>query len=280
MAPPIKSQVELAQRMYDNRAHDYDKSWHFDYSKRFIEMADIREGDHILDLACGTGLEAVLAAPIVGDDGLVVGVDVTDEMLDVFRIKLQSSPPLARRVKLIRHDATDLPTCPEIQKGDFDKILCSNAFVLFDNPVKVLGQWREYLKPNGRMVIDVPHPHSFRHGVIMEIVAEHLGIQFPSKRLWIKSPESFKRVLEEQGLIVEQVEELDHVSGRGCSYFDLSEADAQFESIIAMPLSTSMATDEFKAKAKPLFREEWDKAAMSGKIENRDSIYIYIARRP
>ena len=54
----MKTQIEFAQHMYGARAANYEDSWHPDYSKRFIDLVDLKPGDRILDLCCGTGLEA------------------------------------------------------------------------------------------------------------------------------------------------------------------------------------------------------------------------------
>ena len=265
--------------MYDKRADDYDASWHPQYTERFMQVAKPQQGDRILDLACGTGLEAAIAAPIVGDEGLIVGVDATDTMLEVFRRKLERDPALARRIKILHHDATDLPSCAELERGSFDLILCSNAFVLFDEPAAVVAQWRDYLKPGGRMVIDITHEHNLRQGLLMEIVAERLGVPFPANRRWVKSKDSFKAVLEEQGLIVEQVAELDKIPGERTKSMSMEQADEQFDYIAAMPLSSEMSTDDFKARARPLFREEWEKASVDGMLDICDVLYVYITRK-
>jgi ubiquinone/menaquinone biosynthesis C-methylase UbiE len=74
----VEPQVQSAQRMYDARAANYEESWHPNYSKRFIELCPLNSGQRVLDLCCGTGLDAFLAAEIVGDQGQVICVDVSD----------------------------------------------------------------------------------------------------------------------------------------------------------------------------------------------------------
>ncbi|KAL4725267.1 hypothetical protein ACLX1H_007414 [Fusarium chlamydosporum] len=224
-----ESQVESAQRMYTERAHNYEDSWHPDYSRRFMELIPIQAGDRVLDLACGTGLEAVIAADQVGDEGIVVGVDITEAMLAEARKKLDQDQVLARRVKLVQHNVTDLVGCPHVAKGSFDLILCSSAFVLFDDPEKVVAHWREYLKPGGRVAIDITHEYNLRAGLLLEKVARRLGMPFPSNRAWIKSKDSFGDILKNQGFIVEKAEELEKIKGLGSSYLDLDQADEQFD---------------------------------------------------
>lgn len=209
-----ESRRELSNAMYSDRAEDYDNSWHPDYSHRFMKLANVQQGEHILDLACGTGLEAVLAASLIGDTGSIVAVDCTERMLAMFRRKLERDAALASRVQLVQHDITDLTSCPEIQKGYFDLILCSNAFMLLGEPTALIEQWRDYLKPHGRMVIDITHEHRNRDATMLEAVADRLGVFFPYRRRWIHSRDSFARLLEDHGFEVEQVETMDQVSGR------------------------------------------------------------------
>src|SRR5207247_11279859 len=55
----------------------------------------LREGETVLDLGSGTGKICFIAAQIVGPNGRVIGVDMTDEMLDVAR---RNAPLVAERV--------------------------------------------------------------------------------------------------------------------------------------------------------------------------------------
>jgi arsenite methyltransferase len=55
----------------------------------------LREGETVLDLGCGTGKICFVAAQIVGREGKVIGVDMTDEMLEVAR---RNAPLVAKRI--------------------------------------------------------------------------------------------------------------------------------------------------------------------------------------
>ncbi|UNI15691.1 hypothetical protein JDV02_002202 [Purpureocillium takamizusanense] len=292
MAP--SAQYACAQHMYAGRADDYDSSWHRGYTARFMQLAAPQPGERVLLLACGTGLEAEHAAPLVagggnGNDnddghghGLVVGVDATDAMLAVFRRKRDADPVLAAHTRVVQHDVTDLSGCAaddEVKPGSFDLIVCSNAFVLFDDPAAVVRHWKTYLKDGGRMVIDVTHERNLHQGLLMEAVAERMGVAFPSNRRWITSRDSFRHVLEGEGLRVDTVEALEKVSGKGTVYLGADETDAQFDYLTAMPLGDALATDEFKHKARPLFKEEWQKASVDGRLEVCDILYVYVARK-
>ncbi len=47
----------------------------------FLEHVPVNKGDRVLDVACGTGIVARLAARRVGTDGFVTGIDINAEML-------------------------------------------------------------------------------------------------------------------------------------------------------------------------------------------------------
>ncbi|KAJ4125024.1 hypothetical protein NW768_009365 [Fusarium equiseti] len=274
-----ESQVDSAQRMYTERAHSYEDSWHPDYSRRFMELVPVHLGDHVLDLACGTGLEAVIAADQVGDEGIVIGVDITEAMLTEARKKLDQNESLARRIKLVQHNVTDLSGCPHVAKSSFDLILCSSAFVLFDDPAKVVSHWREYLKPGGKVAIDITHEYNLRAGVLLEKVARRMGMSFPSNRSWIKSKDSFSDILKRQGFIVEKVESLEKVPGLSSTFLSLDQADEQFEFVVDGPLLACIMTDELRYKGRDFFREEWNNAAVDGKVEVSHTVYVYVARK-
>lgn len=279
MAAKKWSQFELAQRMYSPRAAEYEESWHPQYTERFMKVVGPTPGDRILVLACGTGLETVIAVSLVGEDGLVVGVDATAEMLAEARKKQDADPTLSHRLSLIQHDIADLSSCPSLEKANFDIILCSNAFVLLDSPKDVVAHWRDYLKPGGRMVIDIPHEHNLRPSLLLERVALRLGVAYHSNRLWIESKESFREVLEAQGLVVDRIEIAEKDSGKGTQHMDVTEADKAFDTTVNSHSTGLVVTDDFKAKARPVFREEWEAAAVGGKVAVTNYLYVYVARK-
>lgn len=278
----LESQNESAQRMYNARAPNYEDSWHPDYSRRFIAQAPLKPGDRVLSLCCGTGLDAFLAAEVVGDKGEVVGIDVSAGMLEQLRQRQQREAQVGSRIKTIHHDVTDLDGLANhgVEKGGFDALLCSCAFVLFSNSEQVIAHWKEYIKPGGVMVIDITHECNLRSGLVLEAVAREMGTRFPSNRLWVKSRDSFKDILAAQGLQVEKITLLESISGKGTQYHPVEDADHHFDSIVNSSLTQLSASDDFKVKVKPLFREAWERAAVDGRIEDTDALYLYVARKP
>lgn len=197
-----ETQPQSAKRMYDSRAANYEDSWHPDYSQRFMALVPLSPGHRVLDPCCGTGLEAFLAAETVGEQGEVVGMDVSSGMLEQLRDRQKREPVLGQRIRTFHHDVTDLGGVPELEKGSFDAILCSCAFVLFQDPAAVVAHWKEYLRPGGLMAIDITHERNLRQGMVLEQVARRMGAQFPSNRLWIQSIESSRGSWRGRGLLL------------------------------------------------------------------------------
>lgn len=278
----FETQPESAQRMYNARAPTYEDSWHPEHSRRFIAHAPLKPGDRVLDLCCGTGLDAFLAADIVGDEGEVIAVDVTEGMLKQLHERQKREPALGKRIRTIHHDVSDLEGLAGegVERGSFDAILCSCAFVFLFDPSETVAKWKAYLKPAGVMVIDLPHEHNLRAGMVLESVAKEMGVKFPSNRLWIKSKESLAEILETQGMRVEKSLLMENVAGYGTKLIGVEEAGTRYEAIVNSSLTENIATDDFNAKAKPLFLKEWERVAVDGKVEDVDCLYLYVARKP
>ncbi|TQN74961.1 Arsenite methyltransferase [Colletotrichum shisoi] len=260
-----ETQAASSRRMYTARADKYEDSFHPDYTKRFMAVADVRSGEHVLILACGTGLEVFAAAERVGEEGEIIGVDVTEAMLAKAREKQGRLNP-STRIRLFNHDATRLETLPELDGQAFDVILCSSAFVLFDDPGEVVRSWRRYLKPEGRLVVDARGQPQGR------VAAGARG-------------EATRRAVPEQQ-VLDHGQELVYggpgggrLSGQGDTTYDMDQVDEQFDWITGTSLTVNLATEEFKRKTRDLFREEWEKAAVDGKVVNVDAVYVYVARR-
>ena len=70
-------------------------------------IANLRRGDVVLDLGSGAGLDVLLAARIVGDEGRVYGLDMTDDMLEVAQRNAKAAG--ARNVVFLRGDIESIP---------------------------------------------------------------------------------------------------------------------------------------------------------------------------
>jgi SAM-dependent methyltransferase len=108
-----------------------------------LAMLSIAPGDRVLDVACGPGnftRDFALAAA----DGLAVGIDASETMLDVAVRDTEGA-----NVTYLRGDACELP----FRDGSFDAICCFAALYLIEEPMGALEEMVRVLAPGGRVAL-------------------------------------------------------------------------------------------------------------------------------
>jgi SAM-dependent methyltransferase len=101
-------------------------------------------GDGVLDVACGPGNFTRDFGHVVGDEGLVVGIDASPTML---ARAVRDTP--ARNVAYVRGNAVSLP----FRSRSFDAVCCFAALHLFADPFTALDNMTRVLTPGGRIAI-------------------------------------------------------------------------------------------------------------------------------
>jgi arsenite methyltransferase len=114
---------------------------------------EIKRGHVVVDLGCGAGLDAFLAAKQVGAGGRVIGIDMTPEMLAIAR---RNSAAVARNLgyeqpNVVFHEAAmeDLP----LDSASADCVISNCVINLSDDKQRVFDEIFRVLKPGGRFVI-------------------------------------------------------------------------------------------------------------------------------
>lgn len=119
-----------------------------DWAEQLVEFADVAEGEQVLDVGCGTGIVARVAAPIVGESGAVTGVDINEDMLDVARrVSADVKPPIDWRCQ----DATSL----EFPDGSFDVVLSQQALQFMPDQDAALAEIGRVLTADGRLAFSM-----------------------------------------------------------------------------------------------------------------------------
>ena len=86
MDPKLQRRVQ--RYGWDRAAGYYERYWEKQLETaqtRLLEMAELRSGEKILDVSCGTGMVTFRAAEGVGPEGKVLGTDISQTMIDTAR---------------------------------------------------------------------------------------------------------------------------------------------------------------------------------------------------
>lgn len=112
-----------------------------------VAIAGIREGEVVLDLGSGAGLDAFLAAERVGDSGRVIGLDMTDQMIAAARKNAESGG--YKNVEFRQGDIESMP----IEDNSIDLIISNCVLNLVADKQKAFAEIRRVLKPGGRIAV-------------------------------------------------------------------------------------------------------------------------------
>jgi|SRR5690242_7963168 len=275
-----KRQADDAIKFYESRAVHYDGTWHDEFTSRFITQVKIELGQQVLDLACGTGLLTFLEADAVGPSGHVVGIDVTPSMLDVAKFKQRKAGDQYSNITFLEGDVLHLQEVEALKGTTFDVITVASALVLFPDPKAAIEHWSQFLKPGGIIALDATHPRNLVAGMVLERVARRLELPMPYNRSWSKSEATLKDMLESAGLEVEKVVTMDNQAGYGKRNYDMEQWDDFFvENVIVKDVTRTFANNEIRRKAQGFYKEEWEKLAIDGKVEEVDSVFLGVARK-
>jgi ubiquinone/menaquinone biosynthesis C-methylase UbiE len=111
-----------------------------------LRTVALQPGERVLDVACGTGIVARLAAPQVGPSGQVAGLDLNEGMLAVARAQAASQ---GLPIEWHQGDATQLP----FPDAAFDVVLCQQGLQFIADRRAALREMRRVLVPGGRAAV-------------------------------------------------------------------------------------------------------------------------------
>jgi len=109
-----------------------------------LSLGEINPGERVLDVGCGAGVDALLAADRVGDTGWVLGIDVTVEMIE--RAKANQAAMKAANIEFKQADLTQLGGCEEA----FGLVISNGVFNLIADKNGAIQTVFRLLKPGGR----------------------------------------------------------------------------------------------------------------------------------
>jgi len=112
-----------------------------------FSLGALTPGERVVDVGCGAGIDSLIAARMVGPDGVVVGVDMTPAMLD--RARRSAAEGGFSNVHFHSGLAESLP----VADGWADVVISNGVLNLFPDKLAGLQEMARVLKPGGRLQV-------------------------------------------------------------------------------------------------------------------------------
>ena len=110
-------------------------------------VADLHEGETVLDLGSGAGADVLISAKRVGPSGKAIGLDMTDEMLELARHNAREAG--ADNVEFVKGHIEHVP----LPDASVDVVISNCVINLSGNKGRVLGEAARVLRPGGRFAV-------------------------------------------------------------------------------------------------------------------------------
>lgn len=207
MTDSALAKKQLVESSFDLAAPVYDRLPFFvPFGEQLVALADVRAGDRVLDIACGTGAVLLPAALRAGAGGHVSGIDLSLQMLEI------------TRQEVVRHGISNVDTSQvdaerlEFADATFDVALCGFALWFIPDLSAALAEVRRVLKPGssfaattwcdfGELLLRYRRLTS-NYGVGPEALASHS----------LNTPEALQAVLQQAGFKDIVVEVHEHIA--------------------------------------------------------------------
>lgn len=159
------------------------------FGRRLVEVAGIKAGARVLDIASGRGAVLFPAAERVGAGGEVVGIDLADAMAHATSEEA-ATRGLKARVSVMDAEELSFPD------ASFDYVTCGFGIMFFPDQDRSLAQMRRVLKPGGRLAISTWQV-SQSDGLYP--VLKELGLPVGHSPGWITEPDVLEVLIARNG---------------------------------------------------------------------------------
>lgn len=184
---------------YNAAADFYDASplsfWNY-FGRRTIELLSLPIGSRVLDVCCGAGASALPAAQVVGQAGKVIGIDLSEKLLELARTK-------ATGLSNIEFELGDMLAL-RFSTESFDAVVCVfGIFFVPDMHMGVRELWR-CVRPGGQLAVTTWGPNFFEpaNSAFWRSIKEVRPDLHKSFNPWdrINNQASLKAILKEGGV--------------------------------------------------------------------------------
>ena len=148
MQPDLQRRIQ--RYGWDKAAPYYETGWQeqlWPAQESLLAEADPQKGEKVLDISCGTGLVTMPMGAIVGPNGSVTGVDLSEGMIE--KAQIHAKEKNVQNIRFLHMDAETL----DLPDDSFDLIICSLGLMYYPYPQKAMGEMFRVLKPNGRAAV-------------------------------------------------------------------------------------------------------------------------------
>jgi ubiquinone/menaquinone biosynthesis C-methylase UbiE len=143
--PPIMSQLVFDEKLSRQLEANYSRR-DFQRRRRLVEDAlSAQTGERILDVGCGPGFYVSALLDVVGSTGMVIGIDISADMVAMATKRCESRPNVAFH----QASATKLP----VEDSSFDAALSVQVLEFIDDVDAALAELHRALRPGGRLVV-------------------------------------------------------------------------------------------------------------------------------
>ncbi|MBS9717454.1 class I SAM-dependent methyltransferase [Pseudohalocynthiibacter aestuariivivens] len=164
MSDPVPTELLEAGRGYERL---FVPALFAPWTKHLLEAVGVHEGDHVLDIACGTGVLARDALSRVGVAGSVVGVDAAPGMI-------AAAKELEANIDWVLGHAEALA----LEDASFDCTMSQFGMMFFEDREAAVHEMFRILKPGGKLAISVWNTieENPTYEEIISVLREHVGV--------------------------------------------------------------------------------------------------------
>ena len=187
----------LVSKLYDNPSLRFFPAC----AQNMVDYAKIKQGQKVLDIATGTGMVAMAAAQVVGNEARVQAIDLSGNMIEQAKENLKHAG--LSNVDFYIMDGEQL----EFENDVFDVITCSYGLFFMPDMPAALKSWLRVLKPGGKIIFSSFAPSAFtpQSDIFLKHLAEYNIVPPTPRWLQLAEEELCKTILEENGFVNAQV---------------------------------------------------------------------------
>ena len=180
----------------DAASYDEDVARHYDHwiaqlsdpmAQHLCRVSQLRPNQHVLDVGCGSGVGTRAAARCVGQQGSVVGIDLSEGMLEAARQNEGNSA----NITYLAMDAERLDFAPET----FDNVVSLCAVSHFPEIGNALKQMARVLKPGGHLVVSYGYARPINPMKLASYLIQRIAQRLNGFRPTLQAPGSLESVV-------------------------------------------------------------------------------------